>query len=113
MLEVMGLIILNLFFYLSLTLMLGALFQKRGGVIAIPMAVAFGGQLLGSVKPLLYVMPWILLWPMALKGDDQISIAAAILTGQPIPSVWPIITTAAYSVIFIIVGIWRFNKQEF
>jgi ABC-2 type transport system permease protein len=112
-LEVIGIIFLNLVFYLSLTLMLGAFFQSRGGVIAIPMFVLFGAQLLGSVKPLLYVMPWLLLWPLPFKSTEQISIAGAILTGNPVPTYWPIVTTAIFSVIFIVLGIWRFDKQEF
>ncbi len=112
-LEVIGIIFLNLAFYLSLTLMLGAFFQSRGGVIAIPMFVLFGAQLLGSVKPLLYVMPWLLLWPLQFGGPEQISIAGAILMGNPIPTFWPIITTALFTTIFVILGIWRFDKQEF
>jgi ABC-2 type transport system permease protein len=112
-LKVMGIIFLHLMFYLTLTLMLGALFQKRGGVIAIPMAVMFGAQLFGSYKPLLYVMPWLMLWPLPFDPTKQESIAGNLLIGQPVPTYWPVICTAIFCVIFIVVGIWRFSWQEF
>ncbi len=40
---------LNLLFYLTLSLMLGTLFDSAGPVIAIPLAFAFGQQLLGGL----------------------------------------------------------------
>ncbi|MCJ7662040.1 MAG: ABC transporter permease [Anaerolineales bacterium] len=105
-------IALNLLYYLTLTLMLGTLFSKRGPVIGIALALAFGQQLLFGVLPLLaYVLPWTLVVPIdGLAGE---SIAAALILGLDPYSIIPVISIFIQTLIFIAVSLWRFEREEF
>lgn len=100
---------LNLLFYLTLTLMLGTLFDSAGPVIAIPIAFAFGQQLLGSLPDLLALLPWSLVVP--INGEDT-SIVGALIVGDPVPSYAAIATTAVACVIFTVVAYWKWNRTE-
>lgn len=106
----LGLISLLLMFYLSLTLMLGTLFHSRGPVIGIPMVLVFGNQLAGLAPWLGRVMPWNLVMDL---GPEQPALAVMLVQGQALPSLAPIIGTAVLSVVFIAVGLWRFEREEF
>ena len=109
-LAMLGLLSLYLLFYLALTLMLGTFFDSRGPVLGIAIAVAIGsmlgiGNLFGSF------LPWLaLLLPEAIPG-----ILTLLVSGEPLPDVWPIpiILISLYSLIFIALAIWRFNREEF
>jgi len=108
----LALVFLNLMFYLTLTIMLGALFKDRGGVIGIPMAILFGYQILLGIAPFLgEIMPWGLTSPLDQRSG--MSLAMAVVLGQPLPSVMPIIATALWCVVFTAVAVWRFNRDEF
>jgi len=100
---------LNLLFYLTLTLMLGTLFDSAGPVIAIPLAFAFGQQLLGSLPDLLALLPWSLIVPI---GGEDASVAGAIIAGDPVPSYVAIVTTAVACVVFTVVAYWQWNRTE-
>ncbi len=107
----MGVLALNLIFYLTLTLMLGTLFDHRAAVIGIPLALAFGQQLLlGMIPFLVQVLPWILIIPF---GEYELPIAAALIQGQPPPTLTPLYAISISIVIFIAVSLWRFEKEEF
>src|SRR5690606_18679228 len=57
----MALAAANVLFYLTLTLALGALVDNRGVVLAVPLALLLGGDLvLGLVPALASVTPWVL-----------------------------------------------------
>jgi hypothetical protein len=99
----------NLLFYLTLTLMLGTLFDSAGPVIAIPLAVAFGQQLLGSLPDLLGLLPWSLVVP--INGEDT-SVVGAIISGTPGPSYGAIVTTAIACVVLTIIAYWKWNRTE-
>jgi ABC-2 type transport system permease protein len=109
-LAALGLVLLLLVFYLSLTYMLGTLFRKRGAVIGIPMVLVFGNQLTGILPWLGKVMPWNLVMDL---GPDSPSLAVALAQSQPLPTATPIIGTAILTVIFIAVALWRFQREEF
>ena len=83
---------LNLLFYLTLTLMLGTLFNSAGPVIAIPLAFAFGQQLLGGIPGLSSYLPWALVVPV--DGSDT-SVISSVITGQSITTPGAIVVTAA------------------
>ena len=100
---------LNLLFYLTLTLMLGTLFDSAGPVIAIPLAFAFGQQLVGSLPALLGLLPWSLVVP--INGEDT-SVVGAIISGTPGPSYGAIVTTAIVCVVFTIIAYWKWNRTE-
>jgi ABC-2 type transport system permease protein len=97
--------ILNLLFYLTLTLMLGVFFNKRGLVSGISIVILFGLPLLWNFAPGIF---WLL--PPALP-----ELALRLVQERPLPSVWPvtIVATTLWAVIFTAVAIWRFTRQEF
>ena len=98
-----GIVILNLFFYVTLTLMLGVLFQSRGPLLAIALGSLFGGSLV-PIAAIAQFTPWHL-------GN----LVILPMMGMPLPPVALIMlaSTAVWSILFIAVAIWRFNKQEF
>ncbi len=107
----LALVFLNLLFYLTLALMLGTIFNARGGVIAIPLVVAFSYQILGGIAPwLTEIMPWNL--SMALSAEKP-ALAMIVAMGGPLPTVGPIIGTAIGCMIFLAVALWKFNREEF
>jgi ABC-2 type transport system permease protein len=60
-LSAVGIMIAHTLFYLTLTLLLGTVFNSRGPILGIALGSILGGSIVGSfVKPLFYVMPWML-----------------------------------------------------
>jgi len=111
-LEAMGVIFINDFFFLALTLMLGTFFDSRGPVIGIPLAILFLQQnLIGFFPALRYVLPWDLVVPI---GPTP-SLVLLLMLKTPIPQ--DLLITLAVIVIecilFILIGLWRFNREEF
>lgn len=100
---------LNLLFYLTLTLMLGTLFQSSAPVIAIPLAFAFGQQLFAGVPGLASFLPWSLLVPV---GGSDVSVVGAIAVGQPLPAAGALIFTGLACVVFTVVAFWKFARTE-
>lgn len=106
----LALLILNLLFYVTLTLMLGTLSNTRGPVIGLPLLILFGGQFMVSLAPwLTNVLPWSITLP--LNAGDQ-ALAVLALQGQPIANTLPIISTGVLSVVFVVVAVWRFRQEE-
>lgn len=101
-----GLMLLHLFFYMTLTLMLGAFFNTRAPVLAISMGILLGGGILGSlVKPLLSITPWML---------AQIASGAASQTPLPGSLIWPpVVATAVWCVLFVLITLFKFERTEF
>jgi ABC-2 type transport system permease protein len=109
-LEALGVLFLNLLFYLTLTLMLGALFDGRGAVIGIGLAFLFLQQYLVGVLPALrFVLPWTLVVPL---NNQTEAIVPALLSGQPIYSYIPILAVAVECIVFMLIGLWRFDREE-
>lgn len=102
---------LSAFFWLTLTLMAGTLFEASGGVIAIPMGLYFAMWMLPTViTPLMYITPVIL--TVGPEGDFK-GVSTALMLGES-PFSWiPVISAVIFSAIFIFVAIRRFNRQEF
>jgi len=98
-------------FYVALTVMLGAVFKRRGGVIGIPLGVLFGQQyVIGAVPALAKVLPWGLALP--IQGELSNSVAGALLVGRA-PETWlPVTSTAILTVVFVVVAVWRFREVE-
>jgi ABC-type transport system involved in multi-copper enzyme maturation permease subunit len=109
-LAALGLVFLLLTFYLSLTYMLGTLFSKRGAVIGIPVVLVFGNQLTGILPWLGKILPWNLVMDL---GPAQPALAVALAQGQPLPTVTPVIGTAVLTIVFLVVALWRFQREEF
>jgi len=107
----LALLSLNLLFYLALTLMLGTFFNARGPVLGIAFGVAIWSML--GMGKLLFArfIPWlVLILPEALP--DLISVLAQ---GGSMLATWPvsIIAMSLYTVLFVALAIWRFNREEF
>lgn len=106
----LGLVILLLLFYLTLTLMLGTLFHSRGPVIGIPMVLVFGNQLAGLAPVLGKIMPWNLVMDL---GPEQPALAVLVTQGQTLTTVTPIIGTVTLIITFTAISLWRFSQEEF
>lgn len=106
----MGLLWVNTTYYLSLTLMLGSFFNHRGPVIGIPLALAFGQQMLFGLLPaLINVLPWTIVAP---AGDLDSAIFPSLVSGQPLPNLMPLYVTAACIPLFLFLALGRFEKEE-
>jgi ABC-2 type transport system permease protein len=100
----LGVVFLGLMFYLTFSLMLGTLFQGRGAVIGIGLGLLLGGSIVINFVPeMVYVMP------VAFQN-----IAPAVAQGQALPqeAQIEIIVTAAWCVVFMLIALWRFERQE-
>ena len=98
--------VLQLQFYLALTLLLGTLFSTRGPVTGIGLGFLFGGLILINFLPdwVTLALPWVLK-----------DVVAGLALGKPLPPVWPIpvVATAIWTVVFIGAALWRFSREEF
>ena len=103
---------LHTFYWIALVLMMGTLTESSVAVIAVPMGLYFffwmGPDLLPGLH---YISPLLLTFSPA--PEQMSSLAASFMTGEPVFSWLPLISTVVFSVIFITVAIWRFNRQEF
>jgi ABC-2 type transport system permease protein len=107
----LGLMALHLLFYLTLTLMLSTLFNERGVVLGVPLALVFGAQLfMGFAPALAQIMPWSIVLPLSMGSP---ALANLVMDGQPLPTVVPIIATVLWIVTFVGVALWRFEREEF
>jgi ABC-2 type transport system permease protein len=106
----LGLIYLFLIFFLALTLMLGTLFHSRGPVIGIPLVFISCSYLAILVPWLGKVMPSSLI--LSLESG-QPSLSEALAQGQPLPTVTPILATVLMVILFIIIALVRFTREEF
>ena len=100
------LVALHLLFYLALTLMLGTFYNNRGPVSGIGLGFLFGGLILPNVLP-----EWTMLifpWPFA-------ELARALVAGKILPALWPIpvMATLVWTLLFLIIALWRFEREEF
>jgi len=113
---VMGLNYLNLLFFLTLGLMLATFFNGRGPVLGISLVLAWSGPLPFVSGPIQKYAPWlydVLPWKLLIDFNTNQPLAGYLANGQPLPTVAPIIATALWCVIFVLVAIWRFGREEF
>jgi ABC-2 type transport system permease protein len=105
-LEGLGLAALTQLFYLALTIMLGTFFNSRGPIAGIGIGLILAGLLLKSFVPMQIMI--LTPWPLP-------EIAGGLALGQSMPPIWPvpIVTTALWTVVMIIVALWRFGREEF
>ena len=92
--------------------MMGTLSESSSVVIAVPIALYFAFWLgSGMIPGLIYISP--LLLTFSPDPDHISSVAASLMTGEPVYSWLPLISTVVFCVIFVAVAIRRFNRQEF
>lgn len=110
-LSAFGVVFISHLFYLTLTLMLGAFFSGRGPVIGIGLGLLFLQQYLIAAVPLLgYFLPWKLSVPVNNETD---ALVPALLRGDPVTSFLPIVIVFIECVVFVLLSLWRFNREEF
>jgi len=101
----LGMLALHLCFYLSLTLMMGVLAKSREMVLGVSLGVLLVGLLVRNfLGTLTLVAPWML---------PDLAGLAALGETAPLPILLPVVSTAVWTLIFITVGLWRFEKLEF
>jgi ABC-2 type transport system permease protein len=105
----LSLIFLNIFFYLTLSILLGTLFSSRGAVLGIPLVVLFIYQIFPHIPAwLARLMPWNL-----VDSISHEALALTLVQGQALPTLTPIITTIIACLVFTLVASWRFSREEF
>lgn len=97
----MGLLFVNLLFYVALTLMLGAFFDSRAAVIGTAVFILFA-QVQVAQSPTGQFLPGSL--PFA---------AAEVLAGNPLPTVVPLVGSVVLTAIFVAAAFRRFGCEEF
>lgn len=101
-----GIMVVHTYFYLTLTLMLGTFLTSRPPILGIALGIVLGGNLLaGFLKPLLPVTPWML-------GK----FASLVAGGQSLPPgllLSPLVASALWSLIFIVIAVVKFERTEF
>jgi ABC-2 type transport system permease protein len=102
---------LNMFYWITLVLMMGTLSDSSSVVIAVAMALFFAfayGP--GFVPQLIYVSPLMLIFSPAQQMSP---LTVSFISGDPVFSWLPLVSTTVSCVIFVAIAIWRFNHQEF
>jgi ABC-type Na+ efflux pump permease subunit len=99
---------INLFFYLSLTVMLGTIFKQRGGVVGIPLALGLGYSMLSAIPLMDLIHPMAMFFPSTNGGG---SMFASLLVGDFSVSFLPLVTTIFASICFICIAIWAFTLK--
>jgi ABC-2 type transport system permease protein len=101
----LGVLLIGLFFYLALTIMLGTLFEQRGPVLGIATGVFLGGMIFSQfLQQVSFVLP------VNIKD-----IAALVAFQQPLPgmAIAQLTSAGVLSLIFTLVALWRFGREEF
>lgn len=108
-LAALGVWLLHLLFYLALTLMLGTLFESRGPVLGIALGFLFAGTFVPNIIP--QIMPYTP-WPLS-----QVALALALGPDAPFAlpptAIVPVIAALLWAVLFVVVALWRFEREEF
>ncbi|MFO7592080.1 MAG: ABC transporter permease subunit [Acidimicrobiia bacterium] len=98
----LGVAALHVTFYLVLTLALGAVTDVRAVVLAVPLVLMLGGDvILGLAPRLAEVSPWLL---------SRFTIVVA--NGEALPTYLPLVATVLWSAAFTAIAIWRFGRED-
>jgi ABC-2 type transport system permease protein len=109
-LAAMSVIFLFNFYFLSLTLMLGTFFSSGGPVIAIALALLLLQQYLVVILPILiYILPLNLVMQTGAQVD---AVVPSLILGYHNYSIIPILVVALESILFLLVGVYRFTREE-
>jgi ABC-type transport system involved in multi-copper enzyme maturation permease subunit len=107
----LGMFFVSLVFWLTLAIMLGSMSDKRGLAIGIPLFLIIGFILFVEIAPwTVNFMPWSLTNAVSAV---QPAMAVALVLGQSIPTFMPLFGSLIGCIVFTLVAIWRFQKEEF
>lgn len=105
----LGLLFLNQLFYLTLTVMLGALSNSRGFAVGLPLLLIIGYQFLMRIIPAAGdIMPWHLVTTL-----ERPALALSLAQGQGLTAIAPPIATTIWCLVFSLAAVLRFQKEEF
>ncbi len=97
--------ILHSFFYMALTLMLGTLLNSRIAILGISAGLLLGGSILSSlVEFLMFVSPFSLSSLATLVADSKVIAPEALFP--------PIVATLLWSLLFLGVAFYKFERLE-
>ncbi len=105
----LGLLALNIMFYVTLVLMLGTVFADSARVLGISLGLNLGVFMLSPMLGFQDFTPFPLTMPV---GEGTLPIAGMAILGESF-IMTPIIITAVASIIFTVVAFWRFPQNEF
>ncbi len=101
---------LNMLFFLSFTLMMGSFQRNSSLVIGVPIGFYLLQQILVNFSSFLVdIVPWGLTNPLS---DGTPSIVVSFILGIQPFSTLPILVTALYIIILVLLTIWIMKKQE-
>ena len=107
----LGMFFVSLVFWLTLAIMLSSLSNVRGMAIGIPLFLILGFILFVEVAPWTAdFMPWNLTNAVSATRP---AMAVSLVLGQPIPTMMPLIGSLIGCLLFTMVAIWRFQREEF
>jgi ABC-2 type transport system permease protein len=107
----LGMFFVSLVFWLTLAIMLSALSNIRGMAIGIPLFLILGFILFVEVAPWTAdFMPWSLTNEISVTRP---AMAVSLVLGQPIPTLMPLISSLVGCLVFTMVAILRFQREEF
>jgi ABC-2 type transport system permease protein len=104
--EAVGIVAVHQTFYIAMALMLGTLFRSRGPVSGIPLGFWIAGNILPGHLP--KWVPMVLPWP-TIGGAAKIAEWAP----YPVPLWIPVLATAGWTILFLVVALSRFEREEF
>ena len=109
-LPVIAVLSINMMFFLTLTLMMGAFQRNSSLVIGVPIAFYVIQQILFNfTNSLINIVPWGLTNPLS---DGTPSIVVSFILGIQPFSLLPIIITSFYIILCLILTILNFQKQD-
>ena len=90
--------------------MIGTFSSNRGLAIGIPLLFNFGIiTMLQGVREVFYYVPHGIFFPITTEN----SIFTSLMLQLPIETILPIVITAGFSILFIIISVIKFNNEEF
>jgi ABC-type transport system involved in multi-copper enzyme maturation permease subunit len=103
----LGLQGLHLIFWLTLVLMLGTFFKSRNAVIGVPLILLFLQTLIPTIVGSSST------WVSLMLPKTLTEYSTSLLLGQSLPSIVPIASVAGASLVFVLIAVLRFKREEF
>ncbi len=100
---------IHFMFYVSFALIIGTISKKARSVFLAGILFLMIQSFMGGILP-----AGIQIASIGFPITDGVSpIAVAIMIGQPIFSIWPIIIALMLIIVFILLSIYKYQKEEF
>ena len=97
-----ALVALVVAFHAALVLALSVVTASRGVVLAVPLALLVAGDLVVTAAP----------WTAHVSPYLLARLAAGVLATGELMAVWPVVATMGWTLLLVVVAVWRFQRQE-